>query len=89
MDLITSFPRIARQHVSIIVIVDKSPKVAHFIPMKSTFSATDVAQVLIRYMVKLHGVSKNIVLGMDTKFTSKFWKELFVGFPSVQLIIHK
>ena len=30
-------------------------------------------------MVRLHGVSNNIVLDKDDKFTSKFLKELFVG----------
>ena len=30
-------------------------------------------------MVRLHGFPKNIVLDKDAKFTSKFWKELFVG----------
>ena len=30
-------------------------------------------------MVRLHGVLKNIVSDKDAKFTSKFWKELFVG----------
>ena len=30
-------------------------------------------------MVRLHGVLKKIVLEKDEKFTSKFWKELFVG----------
>ena len=29
-------------------------------------------------MVRFHGVPKNIVSNMDAKFTSKFWKELFV-----------
>ena len=43
MDFITGFPKIMRQHDSIMVIVDRLTKVAHFIPLKSTFSASDVA----------------------------------------------
>ena len=35
--------------------------------------------MLIREIVRLHGVSKKIVLDRDVKFTSKFWKELFAG----------
>jgi len=79
MDFITGFPRIMRQHDSIIVVVDRLIKVEHFIPVKSTFSVSDVAQVFIRDVVKLHGVPKKIVSDMDAKFTSKFWKELFAG----------
>ena len=47
--------------------------------MKSTYSAINVAQVSFGDVVRLHGVPKNIVLDRDAKFTSKFWKELFVG----------
>ena len=79
MDFIIGLSRIVRQHDSIMVVVDRLTKVAHFIPVKSTFSASDVAQVFIRDVVTLHGVPKNIVLDKDVKFTSKFWKELFAG----------
>ena len=80
MDFITGFPKTCRNHDSIMVVVDKLTKVAHFIPVKTTYSDSDVAQVFIRDVVRLHGVPKNIVLDRDAKFTSKFWKELFVGF---------
>lgn len=43
MEFITSFPRKMRQHDSIIVIVEKLTKVAHFIRVMSTFSLSDVA----------------------------------------------
>ena len=39
MDFITGFPRTTRQHDSIMVVVDKLTKVAHFIPVKTTYSA--------------------------------------------------
>lgn len=35
--------------------------------------------MFIREIVILHGVPKKIVLDKDAKYTSKFWKELFVG----------
>ena len=43
MDFITRLQRIMRQHDSIMVIVDRLIKVEHFIPVKSTFSASNVA----------------------------------------------
>jgi len=61
------------------VVVDKLSKVSHFIPVKTTYSASEVAQVFIREIVRLHGVPKKIVLGRDANVTSKFWKELFAG----------
>ena len=79
MYFITFFPRTSRQHDSIMDMVDRLKKVVHFILVKSTYSTSDVAQVFIRQIVRLHGVLKNFVLDIDYKFTSTFWKELFVG----------
>ena len=79
MDFITSLPRTVRKHDSIMVVVDRLMNVAHFIPVKSIFSTSDVAQVFIRDVVILHGVLKKIVSDKDAKFTSKFWKELFAS----------
>jgi len=61
------------------VVVDWLTKVAHFIPVKSTYLVSDVAHVFIRDIVRLHGVPRKIVSDRDAKFTSKFWKELFAG----------
>jgi len=54
-------------------------KIAHFIPVNSTFSASNVAWVFIRDLVRFHGVPKKVFSDMDSKLTSKFWKELFAG----------
>lgn len=62
------------------VVVDRLTKVAHFIPVKSTYSTSDVARVFIRDVVKMHGVPRNIMSDRDSKFTSKIWKDLFAGF---------
>ena len=61
MDFITSLPRTYRKHDSIMVVVDRLTKVAHFILVKSTYSTNDVAQVFIKDVVRLHGVPKKIV----------------------------
>ena len=60
------------------VVIDRLKKVAQFIPVKYTYSVDDVAHVFMNYVLRLHCVLKNIMSDMD-KFTSKFWKELFVG----------
>jgi hypothetical protein len=80
MDFITRFPRTSKQHDTIMVVVDKLTKFAHFIHMKTTNKATDVADIYMREVACLHGVPKTIVSDRDAKFTSKFWKGLFKGF---------
>jgi len=80
MDFITGLPRTLRKHDSIMVVVDELSKVAHFILVKSTSLATEVNQIFIKEIVRLHGVTKRIISDKDAKFTSKFWKECFAGF---------
>jgi hypothetical protein len=80
MDFITKLPRTNKQHDSIMVVVDKLTKVAHFIPVKLTHMATNIVDVYMREITRLHGIPKTIVSDKDPKFTSKFWKGFFNGF---------
>ena len=78
MDFITGLPMTWRQHDSIMVVVDKLTKVAHFIPVKSTDKTDDIARIFMKEIFKLHGLPKAIVSDRDVKFTSNFWKGLFI-----------
>jgi hypothetical protein len=80
MDFITGLPRTRKQHDSIMVVVDKLTKAAHFIPLKTTHGAADVADIFLKEVARLHGIPKTIVSDRDPKFTSNFWKGLFKGF---------
>ena len=42
-NFITKFPRTARQHDSIMVVVDKLTKATHFVPVKITHTAANIA----------------------------------------------
>jgi hypothetical protein len=77
MDFITRFPKTVKQHDAIMVVVDKLSKVAHFIPIKSTFKAVNVADIFMKEIFKLHGIPTTIISDRDSKFTSRFWKGLF------------
>ena len=66
-----------RQHDSIMVVVDKLTKEAHFILVKSTHKIDDIAQIFMKEIFKLHGFPKEIVSDRDVKLTSNFWKRLF------------
>jgi hypothetical protein len=62
------------------VVVDKITKAAHFIPLKTTHKAADVAGIFMKEVARLHRIPKTIVFDRDPKFTSNFWKGLFKGF---------
>jgi transposase InsO family protein len=61
---------------SIWVIVDRLTKVAHFIPIKTTYSRPQLAELYMSRIVYLHGVPKKIVSDRGTHFTSTFWERL-------------
>ena len=62
------------------VVVDKSTKVSHFLPIKMTHTKTNIAEIYMREIAKLHGIPKEIVSDRDTKFTSNLWRGLFKVF---------
>nr|ADC55379.1 gag-pol polyprotein [Oryza brachyantha] len=76
MDFITSLPRTAAGHDSIWVIVDRLTKVAHFIPVHTTYSGKRLAEIYLARIMCLHGVPKKIVSDRGSQFTSKFWQKL-------------
>ncbi|WVZ97670.1 hypothetical protein U9M48_043184 [Paspalum notatum var. saurae] len=61
---------------SIWVVVDRLTKVAHFIPIKTTYSGAKLAELYMSRIVCLHGVPKKIVSDHGTQFTSHFWRRL-------------
>jgi hypothetical protein len=77
---ITKMSRTMKQHDSIMVVVEKLTKEAHFIPMKTKSKATSIAKIYMKEVSRIHGVPKKIISYIDSKFTSKFWQGLFKGF---------
>jgi hypothetical protein len=76
MDFIVGLPRTQSGYDSIWVIVDRLTKLAHFIPVKTTYSGPQLAELYMSRIVCLHGVPKKIVSDRGTQFTSKFWERL-------------
>ena len=79
LDFITGFPRNQNQNDSIRVIIDKLSKAAHFIPVKTTYKAVNIAEIFMKQIFHLHGIPKVIISDRDPKFTRNFWKSLFKG----------
>jgi hypothetical protein len=80
IDFITKLPRTARQHDSIMVVVEKLTKPAHFVPIKTRHTTVNIVEVYMRDIARFHGIPTTIVSDKYTKFTSKFWRGLFKGF---------
>jgi transposase InsO family protein len=76
MDFIIGLPKTQSGYDSIWVIVDRLTKVAHFIPVKTTYIGPQLAELYMLRIVCLHGVPKKIVSDRGTQFTSKFWERL-------------
>jgi hypothetical protein len=58
---ITNISRTVKQHDSIMVVVYKFTKATHFIHVKTTHKATNIAKIYMKEVFRLHGVPKEIV----------------------------
>ena len=59
---------------SIWVIVDRLTKTAHFLPVKTTHTAKQYAQLYLDRIVSLHGIPKTIISDRGAQFIVWFWE---------------
>ncbi|KAK8590647.1 hypothetical protein V6N13_057538 [Hibiscus sabdariffa] len=76
MDFIIGLPKVD-DFLSIMVVVDRFSKYATFIPASKVCPAEEAARLFLKHVVKYWGVPKTIVSDRDTRFTGRFWTELF------------
>jgi hypothetical protein len=76
IDFIVGLLRTQSGYDSIWVIVDHITKVAHFTPVKTTYSELQLTELYMSRIICLHGVPKKIVSNRGTQFTLKFWERL-------------
>jgi hypothetical protein len=76
MDFIASLPPSAGK-TTILVVVDRLSKSAHFLALAHPYTAKMVAEIFITGIVKLYDMPQSIVSDRDPVFISHFWQEFF------------
>jgi hypothetical protein len=61
---------------SLLTVTDLFSKMVHLLPLSSTASAADVAELYHDGVYRLHGMQATIVSDRDPKFTGGFWQAL-------------
>jgi hypothetical protein len=76
LDFVDGLPQSAG-FTSVLVVVDKLTKYAHFLPLAHPYAAAQVAQLYIDNVFKLHSMPTALISDRDSVFTSKLWQSLF------------
>ena len=79
MDFIVGIPNSPWDCNAIWVIVDRLTKLAHFLPVKTTYSLSKYANLYISEIIRLHGTLVSIVSDRDPRFVLKFLEEFATG----------
>ena len=73
MDFVVDLPSTQASFDGVSVIVDCLTKTSHFLPFKTRWLVSKLAELFINEIVSLHGVSISIVSDRDPRFTSHSW----------------
>ena len=76
MDFITCLPS-SQGYTTVLVMVDRLSKQAHFGPLPKSYTAARVADLFSHIVCKLHGIPPSIISDRDSIFLSHFWRALF------------
>ena len=77
MDFIVGLPPTHKNFDSILVIVDRVTKSAHFILVRTNYRPHEYAELYFSHIVHLHGVPRTIVSNRGPQFTAHFWEHLY------------
>ena len=77
MDLVESFPETDCKHNRVLVVVDRLTKRVRYIPIRTTASMLEIAELFLQHIVREHGLPKTIVSDRKPGSLNQFWRELF------------
>jgi hypothetical protein len=75
MDFVGPFPLVDNFDY-VWVVLCRLTSLVHFIPLRTTTTASQLAPLFMNHIVCLHGLPETIVSDHDPKFTSLFWTEI-------------
>lgn len=76
LDFIEGLP-LSHGKSTILVVVDRLTKYAHFMCLTHPYSALTVAQAFLDHVFKLHGLPTILISDRDRVFISQFWTDFF------------
>jgi len=76
IDFVTDLP-VSAGYDAFLTVTDHFSRMVHVIPTTKTVTASESADLLVRHVVRLHGLPLAIVSDRDPRFTSELWQALF------------
>ena len=76
MDFISGISKV-KGFGSVLIVVDRISKYVVFIPTPIKCLAEEAVHIFFSNVVKHFGMPKDIVSDRDTRFTGRFWVEMF------------
>ena len=75
MDFVGPFPEV-EGHNYLWVVLCRLTSMVHLIPVNTSTKATELSWLFLREVIRLHGLPVSLVSDRDSKFTSRWWREV-------------